>query len=243
MHRNLSPIRGSLMIAAAVIGLGLAGCGSDGGGGASNNPASTPGAGTTPGAGAGQIQGATFASATSRQLWSGLTLPSTRTMKNRPEPTEPEFTSTVSYSADTQRGIDCVKIEEENEATVWMAKDTQGRVVIIQIDEDGVLEQPATIDDTQYIPTQGVAVGQSWITDSATKHNTWQVMSINATAPRNGTTGCTLLRITTSYNTPETSDDDTWYIWWSNAKGVVEEAESDTVGPDQMYHYESNPAS
>ena len=103
MQRSIPPFTISIMIAAAVIGAGLVGCGSKDGGGSSNDAAANPGAGTTPGTGSGQLLGTTFDSATSRQLWSGLMLPSARSMRNRPEASEPEYPSTITYAMDTQR--------------------------------------------------------------------------------------------------------------------------------------------
>ena len=232
MVRRHLPLLG-LLVAIA----GSTGCGN---GGAPSTPDQGGGGVVTGSESETRLMGATFNSATSRRLWTSLTLPSSRTWVSHDEPAGPERTSLATAVEDSKRGVACVKITEPGRQTVWYAKDTAGRVIAIQWGDDpATLTTPTQLVDTWHYPTGNISTGQTWMADEAQ----WEVVSTSATAPRNGTAGCTLFRVNLTMGTPEDPSDDTsQYVWWSNASGVLETAASTTGAPGETYFYVQQPA-
>ena len=239
-----------IMAACLLIGaMALAGCGTGGGVHrgvrvAARPPAAPPTSGASQGSGS--VMGASFDGATSRQLFAKLTLPSTQTWQAFAHPEADNPTSSIrSYSADFQRGIACVKVEEADQPTIWYAKDTTGRVIALQSedqDEEGGPHLPARIEESYFFPTQDVVAGAVWSTGEEEDRIEWSVVSTDATAPYNRTTGCIQLRLIFNTHTPEQADDYSCLMWWSNREGRVESVIEVFLGSNHGYEYLVAPA-
>lgn len=191
------------------------------------------------GAGSTILFGATFNNTTSRDLFPSLALPMNRTWKRHYPGIAPEFTGAGIFSTDFKRGINCVKFQEQNQPDEWWAKDSIGRVIAIQWnDQSGNLVIPQNMENTYYYKAEGAALGQTWSVGAGIDQVTWEIIATNATAPRTGISDCTLHRATFSFG------GQLWYVWWSAENGHIESSSSLTItsDPNENYYYVSNPA-